>query len=273
MCLLRTLAMLCQPHMLSMAWDGLSGDAIVMAWVLVVHGLLLVWQLVGVQRSVFRQQQDSCGLAVFWGVQCACALLLILTLLQVLAAVQSRHEVALFTRSSTSPSSQAYQTDGYRVALSHDGSHLRITGTFDHGLTREVLQNFVEHPEIRTIILNSQGGNVFEGRGLSRLIREHGKNTHVVDICASACTTAYIGGRERSAAPHARLGFHQYRFTRAYPMMPTSAEEQQRRDAALFSEAYVDEAFIHRIFSHPPDRMWWPSLDHMRAAGVIHHLR
>jgi hypothetical protein len=56
--------------------------------------------------------------------------------------------------------------------------------------------------------LQSPGGRIAESVSLARLIRRHSLDTYVESECDSACTVAFLSGRERIATLDARLGFH-----------------------------------------------------------------
>ncbi|MDB5894009.1 MAG: Rhodanese-like protein [Rhodoferax sp.] len=69
-------------------------------------------------------------------------------------------------------------------------------------------------PDLRTIVLvNSPGGNLWDGLAISRLISEKGYDTVLAGYCNSACALLFMGGRERrfssAFAPSATyIGIH-----------------------------------------------------------------
>lgn len=254
--------MLSDPHSI--------GAAVLLLFLL--HAVLLFWQVAGVVRSAEAHYVAYGNAAILWGIQASIVLLLLLTALYALEAVQSLSGYGQSTPHLVHSRPDSADSAGYRLTLAGDGLELLISGDIEHGMTRAVEQLLGQHPQVRRITLDSSGGNVFEGRGLSVLIARQGKDTHVQNLCASACTTAYIGGRVRTAAMGAKLGFHQYRLLQSYPMMPTSVAEQQQRDQALFVDANVEPAFVKRMFEYTADDMWWPDLQEMLAAGVVHDL-
>lgn len=70
---------------------------------------------------------------------------------------------------------------------------------------REVLD---AHPRIQLLGLNSAGGNIKVGKELFFLIRERGLSTFAWQQCSSACTLAFMGGRERFVEQGTTIGFH-----------------------------------------------------------------
>ena len=119
------------------------------------------------------------------------------------------------------------------------------------------------------MVLESEGGNIYEARGLAKLIREAKLSTHVETFCSSACTITFIGGIERTLANGAGLGFHQYRVDADYMVAFTDPLAEQAKDRALFAEAGVSEAFLERMFREDADGMWFPSVAELLAANVI----
>jgi len=67
-----------------------------------------------------------------------------------------------------------------------------------------------ENPQLSFVILESPGGQIYEGRGLSRLFTKHQLDTYSYKECSSACATAYIGGKQRYPGSNDEIGFHQY---------------------------------------------------------------
>jgi hypothetical protein len=66
------------------------------------------------------------------------------------------------------------------------------------------------HPGLRRVLLGSDGGNAMAGVQLARLIRARGLNTETAPdfLCQSACTYAFAGGVQRTAASGCPLRFH-----------------------------------------------------------------
>lgn len=245
------------------------------AWVLAVavlfHLVFLCWQLVGVVRAADRHFSEHGNMALVWGAQLGATLMFILSTVYVLGAVQMTQSPSADHKLSAE--SAASLVAHYTVSLSDATRQLSITGDFEPGITRVVRQHLNGNPDIGQITLNSAGGNIFEGRGLSRLFASRGLATHVDELCASACTTAYIGGRTRTASADARFGFHQYRMQVPVSLPMTTADAEQRRDEALFLEAGVSQEFVRTMFDRAADDMWWPPMEALQSGGVIHELQ
>jgi hypothetical protein len=64
---------------------------------------------------------------------------------------------------------------------------------------------------VKTVVLNSTGGSVYDALAMGRLIREKKFATVVENggYCASSCPLVFAGGAERRAADKAVIGVHQ----------------------------------------------------------------
>jgi hypothetical protein len=68
----------------------------------------------------------------------------------------------------------------------------------------------VDSVSVGAVLLESPGGNLFDGLVIGRAIRESGLTTGVAPdtACASACALAWLGGTTRYMDPSALVGFH-----------------------------------------------------------------
>jgi len=119
---------------------------------------------------------------------------------------------------------------------------------------------------VTRLVLNSDGGNIFEARGMAKLIRDHQIDTHVDVNCLSACTLVFVSGKQRSATASARFGFHAYRLDARYPDVWINVNEQQTRDKELFLSRGVSVDFVENIYSSDPSTLWIPT--HARSILV-----
>ncbi len=155
---------------------------------------------------------------------------------------------------------------GSVVALAPDGREIRLDGDLDEGVTRDVAALLAAHPDISRIDLTSEGGLVDEGDALRQLIAAHGLATFVPDYCVSACTLAFLGGRERLLLKGARLGFHA-------PFEEGLMGEVFKSDSGAERAAYLDAglpaAFVDRAFAVAPDDLWIPNEADLIGAHVV----
>jgi hypothetical protein len=238
--------------------------------VLMLHGVLLVWQIVGVIRSCDHHFVEHRSMATLWGAQLAAVLLFLMSALYSLEAIQITFKpletVNVFDRIRQEHAEQ------YVLSLVDNSTKLHIDGTLELGITKAVNQLLAENKQINSVLLNSDGGNIYEGRGLAKLISNHQLNTRVMERCASACTLAFIGGIQRTAVEGAKFGFHQYRVDAAYDIIATDVDKEQARDTALFLAAGVNQSFTRKMFGQAASGMWWPDLKELVYVGFLNSI-
>ena len=213
-------------------------------------GLVLLWQMVGGARTVAKAHDLMASLGG--------GLIVIITAVLFLNAELSywaaRGELPLTLPGPPEP-------------MAVERNTARISGEINFGTLKRLDATLAAHPDLRRIELVSDGGHVPTARALAKRIDEAGLETRAVGLCASACTLVFMAGHRRSLAPGAELGFHAYRLERNNPFYSTAAEEA--RDRAYLAARGVAQAFIARAFDTPPDQLWRPSPDELRAAGLL----
>lgn len=243
---------------------------VILAGIVIFHIALLIWQMVGVVRSAERHFAENGNMALVWGAQLGTVLMLILSAVYALGAVQMSmplpEPVDVLAGMDQEHASQ------YDISLSDDARTLTIDGRIELGITRALKTLLAKQTSIDTVLLVSDGGNIYEGRGLARLFADRSLNVHVTSTCASACTIAFVGGIKRSASEAARFGFHQYRMDADYTVIATDVEREQARDQQLFREAGIADNFVATVFSRPSESMWWPSPGELLEAGFLHEV-
>tara|TARA_R110002096_G_scaffold46032_4_gene123010 strand:- start:2922 stop:3776 length:855 start_codon:yes stop_codon:yes gene_type:complete len=122
---------------------------------------------------------------------------------------------------------------------------------------------------LRTVTLDSQGGNIFAARGFHRLIVERGLNTNVINDCFSACTIIFIAGKNRTADPSARFGFHSYAYRFNFTGQQIDVVAEQTKDVARFQRINTPETFISKIFATPASEIWIPSRAELITANIL----
>jgi ATP-dependent protease ClpP protease subunit len=240
---------------------------VVYVFVLLLHGMLLVWQIVGVIRACDNHFAEHWSLATFWGAQLSSVVLFLVSAVYSLEAVQMTLAPA-DTESEFARIRQEH-AEQYDISLSGNRCELRIEGSLESGITKAVRRALSDNEQIMTVMLNSDGGNIGEGRGLAKLFSKHRLNTRVGEQCVSACTLAIIGGTHRAALQSAKIGSHQYRVDVDYDIIATDVGKEQERDTALFLESGVSESFMAKMFSHEASGMWWPDLAELFDVGFM----
>ncbi len=244
--------------------DELAVTGGVIAYIIVVKLIVYPWQVVGVLRSCDLRFKSDTGRLWATAAQVALVVSLAATLIATIEIYQSLQG---FKRNlmleEAIPPEPLYSLD-----LIKQNKLIHLRGPFEIGITNSVEDLIDQHPEITGIILDSEGGQIYEGRGLARLIRENKLQTFSLEKCLSACTTAFIAGTTRSLGTKARLGFHQYK---TYSLIPSiNVRSEQAKDMAIFVKQDVSPEFLEKVFTHPPEEIWLPDIDELINAGVVH---
>jgi len=236
----------------------------VIAYFIVVKLIVYPWQVVGVLRTCDLRIKSDTGRSWATAAQIALVVSLAVTLLATIETWQSlqlfKRDMQLREVSSPEPL--------YSLDLIEQETLIHLRGPFQIGITNRVADLIERYPEITGIILDSEGGQIYEGRGLARLIRDNNLQTFSLEQCLSSCTTAFVAGTTRTLGINARLGFHQYKTYSLIPSIDVVAE--QSKDMAIFVEQGVSPEFLEKIFIHPPNSMWWPEIGELINAGVVH---
>ena len=143
---------------------------------------------------------------------------------------------------------------------------LRLTGAIFPG-TGERFSAEIERigEYVKTVVLNSPGGSVYDAIDMSLLIREKGYGTRVEkgSLCASSCPILLAGGKERIADREAAIGIHQVSPVQVDPARPIDgARESQSVTAAIsrhLSEMGVDPALWLHALETPADQLYYLS--------------
>jgi hypothetical protein len=154
----------------------------------------------------------------------------------------------------------------YQIRILRNASELEILGDIGFGLVDEVKKTLDAHPTVRLVHLNSQGGRIGEARRLADLIESRSLSTYTSSGCSSACTVAFIAGKERLIATDANLGFHEYYFP---GVDHDEMRRQQERDKRFFQAKGVTANFVTEMFLKPYTEVWNPNHDELLRARVI----
>lgn len=242
----------------------LAVTSAVIVYSVVVKLVIYPWQAVGVLRSCgLRIESDSGRL---WATIAQVGVVVSLAVI-LLTTIETYQSLQIYKRNllaeKIDPPGPQYSLD-----LIEHGSLVHLRGPFQIGITSKLADLIERNPRVRGIILDSEGGQIYEGRGLARLIGENGLRTYTLDQCLSSCTTAFVAGVIRTLGTHARLGFHQYK---TYSLIPSiNIENEQAKDIAIFARQGVSAEFLDKVFIYSPEEMWWPEVDELISAGVVH---
>ena len=152
-----------------------------------------------------------------------------------------------------------------RVDIGPTGIDVRLSGEITEGAAGRLATLLDANPTISRIHLTSEGGLADEGQALGDVIAAHHLTTFVPDYCVSACTLAFIRGRERLMLADSRLGFHA-------PYQPALFGQILQGDVGVQRDAYVDAGvasdFVDAALRVPSAEIWIPDAARLIAARV-----
>ncbi|NDW54361.1 hypothetical protein [Aliiroseovarius sp. PrR006] len=228
--------------------------------------LCLLWQSVGYFRAAEARVRDTGSMLPTWGG-------MIGLVIAVFVVVSQWWALGLATRPIDDGPSFAERKAlerqaEYQIIRQPDGN-LLFQGQIVLGVTKALGRELAQGPIPARITLKSDGGNVFEARGLAKLIATLGMTTHVDDTCSSACTLVFIAGGQRQLGPDARLGFHGYLLENAQRLPGFNIEVEQARDREFMLGQGVSEDFVARVYDTPSSDIWFPEHGFLRQSGVV----
>jgi hypothetical protein len=153
-----------------------------------------------------------------------------------------------------------------RLTISDDGKSVFLNGAIESGMAMKFQAVLEAAPDVRTIVLQSEGGRLGEAIDISEIVRAKGLDTYVESWCHSACTIILLAGRDRAAAPSARIGFHEPAFPGAKAADIPSLRSVSRR---IYDNAGVQPTFTDRAFATPTSGMWFPTVEELQSARVL----
>jgi hypothetical protein len=229
------------------------------AWLL--SGVVSGWQVTGVWRSGGRTMRErrAAGRGTFWTTMGTGLVIVGTALLAwqfiVTGVPQLRESWKMaFLGDPDIPD--------YAIRTMRSGTELEISGGIKYGLDRDLRAALDASPDVEVVHLDSRGGRIGEARKVYETIRERGLLTYVAHQCNSACTIAFLGGRERLVGPSGALGFHSAFFPGAMqPVLDTQA-------TFLLSKG-IDREFVRRVITTPNGEMWFPTVPELEAAGIV----
>lgn len=232
---------------------------VVWAWLIA----LAMWQTVGIWRSATRRRiaRHAAGKRAFRAVVAKVAVCLGWVQLATLLVKTAIPQVAEATRMAFlgDPSIPAYT-----MRVLNSGTEAEITGGIKYGVTADLEKLLETSSNVRVLHLDSIGGRIGEGKKLNALIRARALDTYVEGKCLSACTLAFVAGKQRILRKGASLGFHRGAF-------PGSQAKDLGSDVErdIYSAAGITTAFIDKALATANSDMWRPTEAELVSAKVI----
>jgi hypothetical protein len=224
---------------------------------------LWVWQAGGVWRSARRriEQRRKLGKRAPWAWLARAAICL--SLLQLIGffvragAPQIAEAIAIAFKDDPS-------IPAYAIRVMNRGLEAEIAGGIKYGLTRDFDRVLGASPGVRVVHLNSTGGRLGEGEKLNALIRDKGLDTYVEEKCLSACTLAFVGGKQRILRKGAVLGFHRGAFAGR-----DEVDDGGGIQRGVFRAAGISSGFIDTALATKNKDIWRPTEPELLSAGVV----
>ena len=152
------------------------------------------------------------------------------------------------------------------------GRVLYLKGDFELGIAEKLKALLNRYHDIGWLVLESDGGRIYEARRIARMARDRGLKTYVLNHCNSACTTAFIGGKTRYLGPKGSLGFHKYWLDAQLQHPFVNLGEEQDKDRSFYRSQNISNDFLNRIFDEPHTGLWQPDHATLLKAGVVHKI-
>lgn len=161
----------------------------------------------------------------------------------------------------------------YKITLSENKNAIFVAGRFAHGISDDVVDLYHANQDtVKSIMYSSSGGKLHESVTLYRLARKHNLSTYAINYCFSACTTAFVGGRQRISLMQTKFGFHKFGAKAFKNIEPDHVVivEAQDKNARLFEQQGVKQGFLDQLYQADHADMWNPDLGELLKANVVH---
>ena len=163
-------------------------------------------------------------------------------------------------------------------------------GALDEYDETEVISYLFDNPQIKTLRVTGPGGYLPTASAIAEYLIRHDINTEAVGECDSACAQIFLGGKTRTLAPGAKLGFHRPhlvkereqkfyeenhikkgwkdRFDYGIDTYDLAMVHMAKSIEYMLSRG-VDIDFILKKYSTSSYDMWYPSREELLEAGVV----
>lgn len=225
---------------------------------------LYVWQIVGTWRCsrTYKKKTNKTGFAYFTQ---------FIMVLGVISTVNVLRQDFTLYKDAFEISFGKDEFSDYSLTISEDGSKIYLQGGFGFDISKELEDLIKENPGVDMVVLESQGGWVYEGQKVSEAITNYNLDTATLSYCESACTLAFISGKSRYISQGANLGFHAFstQVYDSYDLMVSGQDPLVEWTIELFQNQRVSEEFIDTMFQASNEDMWYPTLNELLSANVV----
>lgn len=240
---------------------------ILVAQFIVFRVLVFTWQSVGIVRAADKAYVADGNVirsyAIYGAVLIGIAMLF-------MDAIHIVHISLEPQRSQAQEDARdAMESRDYSLFMCDAGDTLHVSGYFDFGLSRDIARILIEHSTINTVVLDSLGGPVSEGRGVAKLLMDRELNTWSSSGCASACVIAFAGGKLRGMDANAKLGLHRYRLDATNTALNIDVSAEMEADLKFLSRRGIDIAAIEQGLKSHSETLWFPKRKLLENAGFL----
>lgn len=229
-------------------------------WIGVGAGLL-IWQVTGVMRAISANQVAPADVSAVYGGYITILVAVLLIGLKMMDGV---------TRYLPKPEPGALLVSNmFAVRIDKASGVVSVKGELNYGSNAALADVLKRHPEVKRVVLASEGGQIFAARTMAGQIEARGLDTHADGNCFSACTIAFMAGRNRTLGARGRLGFHRYAISNRFAVQTVDPEAEQDIDLAFFRRRGVKPAFLKEVFQAGHRDIWRPEHKALLAASVI----
>lgn len=220
---------------------------------------LALWYVVGVWRSADKHSKRG-------GSETWATIAKLVILINLIAAASNIYNQSAIITEGARMLIGKDNIPPYKIKVIRDGTELELSGGMPNGTAEAIEHSLNQTPNVRTIHLNSIGGRVSEGYKLYSIIKSRNLTTYTSAECASACTIAFLGGRERYISENGKLGFHSTSIGDDDGAIVVEINNELRQ--ALKSNG-VPNDFIDHALSTSHNNIWFPSQQELLKAHVI----
>lgn len=215
-----------------------------------IASLVVIWQIVGVWRSLERPNTSQASSAFVKTFLIFYALLILPNLF-------------LLGMDLRSVSFSDFSRKEFKVI--REGGRITIAGAIEYGIS-DVFANELQKAATVLVVLDSKGGMAVEARKIASIIEQHSLPTVIAGECLSACTTIFAAGSERITLNKSNIGFHSPSFL--FKRNAMEIETAEEYFAPLLSKGFPTD-MIESIIATPPREMWYAPTIPLYESGFI----
>lgn len=233
-----------------------TGLVIISVWTVV--GIVTIWQFTGIWRSAGRH--PGRGGSAFWAG--LAKVMVVFGIISSLGAVSK--DWALIAEGGRLLVG-IDNIPAHQIRILRDGKEIELSGGIGWGTVDDIRSALDANPSVTVIHLNSVGGRINEAQDLHDLIRSKGLNTYTATGCLSACTLAYLAGRERYLSTEGKIGFH----STAIVGDDVPYGDLNDQVSVIYRDHGLPSDFVAKAIAMKPSDMWYPTHDELIAAKVV----